>query len=502
MTTTAATASKGKKFLKDLGTYAIGNLGSKFITFALVPLYTYIFTDTAEYGYYDICVAVAFFLSPFISLGLQAANLRLLLDTAESDLDRRRAIITFWLKCMARNSLAILAIALIIASFTEIRYVMYTVVFGIIQCFYESSQQTLRGLGKTKAFTTCSIVNSFLIGVFSIVFIVWFRWGIPGLFLANIASRVATMIVLLLKVYRPYIRAGAIRKSISREMLRYSLPIMPNDIIWWLMTYSALFFIQHYLGLAENGIYAVLTKFTGIIYTLSIIFYQTWQQNAIEQYRSPDRDRFFSSVFNSYFYLLCGLLVFFPFGLRINYGWLVGESYRESAQYLFFNSIFVATYAMGSFYELGYLCAKKTSRVLVSASMMVIIGLTSTWLLIQPMKIWGIILANILGYGSMLIFRAFDTRKYMRISFDMRNLRILFLVIVCGMVYMLWDAWWVDLTVLILFAGAYVMLAPAEFKNRILAKFRHHPAPAAKTREEHIEGALIETEETEHTPDA
>ncbi len=51
--------SRNKKFITDILIYGIGNLGSKMITFLLVPLYTY-FIKPGEYGYYDFIIKYNF----------------------------------------------------------------------------------------------------------------------------------------------------------------------------------------------------------------------------------------------------------------------------------------------------------------------------------------------------------------------------------------------------------------------------------------------------------
>ena len=50
----ASGISKGHKFVNDLALYAIGNIGSKLITFMLVPFYTFFITDPAEFGWANI----------------------------------------------------------------------------------------------------------------------------------------------------------------------------------------------------------------------------------------------------------------------------------------------------------------------------------------------------------------------------------------------------------------------------------------------------------------
>lgn len=51
------TTGRGKQFLKSVGIYAVGNIGSKLITFLMIPLYTF-FVETSEFGYYDLCLSL------------------------------------------------------------------------------------------------------------------------------------------------------------------------------------------------------------------------------------------------------------------------------------------------------------------------------------------------------------------------------------------------------------------------------------------------------------
>ena len=93
MATSGRQSERSSKFLKDLGIYAIGNLGSKIITFAMVPLYTFFVKDTGDFGYYDLCLTVIFLIMPFVTLQLRDGAFRFLLETR--DCDARGRIITF-----------------------------------------------------------------------------------------------------------------------------------------------------------------------------------------------------------------------------------------------------------------------------------------------------------------------------------------------------------------------------------------------------------------------
>ena len=146
-------------------------------------------------------------------------------------------------------------------------------------------------------------------------------WGITGIFIANILARAVALVYLelRLKIIATYFKFNVDIKKVSRDLLKYSLPLLPGSLCWWLTGSSDRLFINHYLGLDVNGVYAVAFRFNSIIYILSTIFYQAWQETAILQYNSPDRDKFFSKMFNSYIGIQAILLTAYAFSLKIIY---------------------------------------------------------------------------------------------------------------------------------------------------------------------------------------
>ena len=163
--------------------------------------------------------------------------------------------------------------------------------------------------------------------------------GIEGIFYANIASRIAViaLIEIRLHIISRYFSFSSINKYVGRNILAYSLPLILTNMCWLFTTSSDRFFIVLLIenGTAVNGVYAVAVKFTMILQTLAVIFYQTWQETAIAQYHTGDRDDFFSKIFNIYVYVLVGLLIIYTFVLKLSYGWLVGENYQTSVVYLY-----------------------------------------------------------------------------------------------------------------------------------------------------------------------
>ena len=94
--------NRSTKFINDIFIYAIGNLGSKLITFLLVPLYTY-YISPDDFGYYDIVLTLTFLAMGFITFQLRDGTFRFLLDN--EDEYTRKGVVSFSYKLMAQSSL-------------------------------------------------------------------------------------------------------------------------------------------------------------------------------------------------------------------------------------------------------------------------------------------------------------------------------------------------------------------------------------------------------------
>lgn len=459
-------AGRSGKLIKDIGIYAIGNLGSKLVTFMLVPLYTF-YIQPAEFGYYDICLTAVFILIPFLSLQLRDGAFRFLADA--DSVTRKRAIVTFVYKILFRNSIVCILIGVFIYTFSSVQYLWLLVGLLIAMSAYEVIIQVVRGLGNTKYFVAAGIVSSLFIGLFSVLFVVVLELGIEGIFYANILARLITILVLelRLKVIKKYFGYNFNDSKINKEILSYCLPLLPGSICWWLVGSSNRFFIEHYLGLDENGLYAVALKFTSILETIAFIFYQAWQETAIRQYNSPDRNRFFSSIINSYLFVLIACVILFSFALKLNYGWLVGSEYLLSVNYIYPLAVSAMFFSLSAFYDMGYQCSKKTIYTLPGIVLASIVNVVGNYFLIQFYGVYGIIASSILTFATLFIYRAFDTRKFFNITFSKRTIPFAILLVVSGVTYYCLQSLTLNLLYIACVIIILFFIAPPDVKNMV-----------------------------------
>ena len=405
------TGSRSSKFVKDIGIYAIGNIGSKIITFLMVPMYTH-YVDKSDFGYYDLCFTWCLLLMPFVTLQLRDGAFRFLLD-CDND-TRRKRIVTFVSRTLISTTILSCLITGALALFTNIQYLGYALGMLLAMSFQEVYSQVFRGLRNNRAFVTVGILSALGIGLFSIFFVVGLGWGIKGIFLANILARVLALIIVEARVrlITRNTRWSISSREVAHDILRYTLPLLPGSLCWWLTGSSDRLFITHFLGLDVNGVYAVATRFTGIIYTLAVIYYQAWQETAILQYNSPDRDRFFSRMFSSYITLLGLILVGYVFLLKVNYGWMVAEQYHESLNFIYPLGLSAVIFAAAAFFDMGYQCAKDTKRTLPAIVLSAAINVVLNFLLIKPLGVYGVIVTQLVTYLVLFIYRWHDMRRY------------------------------------------------------------------------------------------
>lgn len=459
------------KFMKDIGVYAIGNIGSKLITFLMVPLYTYFVHDTSDFGYYDVCLTVCLLLLPFFTLQLRDGAFRFLLDC--DDETQRRRIVSFVARTMLSSLFVTLLVAVVLALFTHIDYLGYTVGLLIAMSLQEVYSQVFRGLGNNRAFVMVGILSALGIGVFSVIFVAYMGWGIKGIFLANIIARVLALLLVEAKV-RLITRHTSWNINIGKvgwEILRFTLPLLPGSLCWWLTGSSDRLFIKHFLGLDVNGVYAVAIRFTGIINTLAIIFYQAWQETAILQYHSPDRDRFFSRMFNSYIFLLGIILVGYVFMLKVNYSWLVAPQYHESLNYIYPLGLSAVLFALSAFFDMGYQCAKDTPRTLPAIVLAAIVNVALNFLIIKPLGVYGVILTQFITYIVLFTYRWHDMRHYFVLRSSRRSLVPVAVMLVSAIPFYYCDGVVINIAYMTLAIGAIIAACNKELRDLILSKF-------------------------------
>lgn len=467
MTQSEAHSKRSSKFLKDLGIYAIGNLGSKIITFAMVPLYTFFIKETGDFGYYDLCFTMVLLLISPVTLQLRDGAFRFLIDN--NDLETRKHTITFSYTTLLATTTVTFIITMFIYVFCDVKYIWLTFLLLVVMSFYEVVSQIARGLEHKQEFVVSSIISAFGIGIFSIIFVVVLSMGIMGIFWANILARFFALLFLEIKIgiLKNYFDININYWALGKKILKYSLPLMPGIMCWWLASSCDRYFISYHLGVSVNGYYSVAVRFTGLIYTVTIIFYQAWQDTAITQYHSSDRDNYFSQMADTFIFFVSFLFINYIILLLILYPFIVDANYSASANCIYPLFLSAVMFSVAQFLDLGYQCSKDTARILPSYVLTALINVALNFFLIRRWGVTGALFTINVSYLFLMFYRIVDTRRYFKIKLNLKTLLPISLILLCAIPIYLSNSLFFSIFFL-LFSDLILLLAmPSYVKNNL-----------------------------------
>jgi len=287
-----------------------------------------------------------------------------------------------------------------------------------------------RGIGKTQIFAIGGFMLTVLQVGLNILFLLGFSWGVKGylwaLFIANILT--ALFIFYSAKLYQ-YV-GWNFDGSYLKSMLKYSLPLIPNSVFWWIMQSSNRYVITLMLSSGDNGLYAVANKIPTIISTISNIFFQAWQLSSVDEAKSKDKDKFYSEIFNLTALVLICMSSAILIVLQPVYGILVEESFYIGWQCTPFLMLSMIFSCFSSFFGTNYVAMKKTNGVFVTTLIGAVVNLGLSLVLTHFFGIRGTALSTAVGFAVTTIVRAFDTRKFAKITVKVRSFWLPLLIVI------------------------------------------------------------------------
>lgn len=423
-----------RKLFTDTGLFAISNFGSKILTFLLVPLYTSVLT-TEEYGSADILITTVNLIYPILTLSVFDATLRFALD---KKYDKKAVFSTSVLLTVVATILLLIATPLLNGTDNLIgRYWWYFVGILVTTALQMCLSNYIKGCDKPKIFAIQGLIYTVVFMLLNIVFLVVVKIGLDGYLLSMIIACAVSCFYMIIasKCYADLVPL-IFDKSVCRDMLAYSIPIIPTSIAWWINASADKYMILGLIGVSANGLYGVAHKIPTIFSTFSNLFSQAWRISAISSYDESDKQEYYSKVYKMYF-LVCiyGCLVL-TFASQFIAGILFKNDYYQ-AWVLVPPLVIAALFeAYAGFLASIYAAAKKTKFLSVSTCVGVIINIVLNFALIKLLGSIGASLATMLSFVIVWLMRLKVMGSFMPININIpRNILSVVIVIASGLYY-------------------------------------------------------------------
>lgn len=416
-----ASKNKYRKLLSNTITFGIGTFSSKLLTFLLVPLYTRVLT-TAEFNASDLIQQTGNLLAPLVTVGMGSALIRFGLDRSYD----KASVFSTGLLTSGCGAVLLLLLSPLISLIPDISdHLILLVLFVIMSALRSLCSQFVRALGYVKLFSYDGVQSTVLTIVFNVLFLIVFKMGVTGYILATVVSDfISSVFLFFMADLHRYVRFSKLDRKVISSMVRYSVPMIPTSLFWWIINVSDRYAVTWMISKADAGIYAAAYKVPTIISLVSSVFTEAWQMSAVTEKDSANRDQFFSRVFSALSSLLLltssVLIVCSKLITKI----LVGPSFYDSWQYIPILVVATSFSCFSSFLNSVYMVEKKSILSLLTVMSGAVINIVLNVLLIPSMGVNGAAFATFISYFIVFLLRAVTSYKYVKINFHPARMAI------------------------------------------------------------------------------
>tara|TARA_B110000438_G_C15809768_1_gene649095 strand:+ start:935 stop:2335 length:1401 start_codon:yes stop_codon:yes gene_type:complete len=411
------------KFLNDSIIYGLGFVFLRGMSFLLLPIYTNLLS-TYDAGIVFIIYTILAFLNPVFSFGMDSA----LFKFFNSKIFSKNEVISSSLIALFISSTILSSIIITISLLQKkIFNVDYNVLLLIsIILFFDSFSSRIliiiRLLEKPWYYLSIGLTNILSSLALNIYFIDYLHLRDKGVVYALLLTSFIQFLISI-PIILKNINFYKFKTPLVKKMFLFGIPFFPAAILFIITGMIDRFFINHYLGLAEVGIYGAGYKIGSIISISIIAFNLNWQP----YYLKHHEDRMFSSNIKkisqlfSVFLLLIVTLISIGWKLIIkvelfNYT-LIGSEFWDSG-------VIIPWIAFG-YYFYGLFILQMPTVYLKNKQLWVpffwavaaIINILLNITLIPLMGLIGAGVATLSSYLIMFIFIYIKNQRWMPLNF-------------------------------------------------------------------------------------
>ncbi|MDD3416424.1 MAG: oligosaccharide flippase family protein [Lachnospiraceae bacterium] len=408
---------KKNELIKNTGIIAIGKISTQIVSFFLLPVYTAYLT-AADYGVVDLLNTLIQLLLPIVSLQLEQAIFRFLIEYRNNE-EKQKEYISSTIVFLAITGISYTVFMVIVGGFIQNKY-KYFLLFNLLTVMFSYVlSQIARGLGHNGIYSVANFLMSLVNIVLNIVFIVTMGMGALGMLLSGLISNVVSCIYVIVAIRLDrYISVKAFKLELCKKMTKYSFPLIPNQISWWVFNASDRLIISAILSVSLNGIYAVANKFSTLFVTVFNYFALSWTEQAAIHINDENASAYFSKVSETsirfFSTLILGMIAVMPFV----FPYIVNAQY-ENAYYqipilllgAYFNIIV-------GIYSAVYIAKKDTKSIAKTSFLAALINVIINIMFISKWRLFAASISTVIAYAFLAIYRIIDARKYIKIQIN------------------------------------------------------------------------------------
>lgn len=393
----------------------------------MLPLYTRYLTPK-DYGILELITITASLASILISIGVAHAIIRFYYDYDDSQY--RNSVIST--SAIIYVISALLAAPLLFSFLRDISYLVigskeyagyFKIAFAhlLISGFNSIGDTYLRVNKRPGLFVTLSLSRLISLLSLNIYFVAVAKTGIIGILYSSLlTSLFFSMIVMTPILLRTGLKFSA---GLAKDILKFSLPLVPSNILRIVINQSDRFFIRTLLSVADTGIFSLAVKLgNGILILVAYPFNMAFIQRRFEIIKKDDANIIFTKVF-TYFSLL---ILFLGLGLSIFSREILvimtTPNFYKAGTLVPFVVLYSIVFSFRFHFDFGIFWSKKTYYEVYINIVIVIISLASNYFFIKALGLFGAIYAKCLTHTVHTILIYAVANRFYKVEYEFKRL--------------------------------------------------------------------------------
>ena len=410
----------------DTVRYGMGKAGEGIAALALIPVLTRALTPV-EFGVWDVTMTFFLLTAMVASFGLEPALAAFYFETRETD--RRKLVASTSIQFRLISSMVVAGVLFALAPrisriiFGSSEHVAYFRIVATALPFFLAAnifKQLLRLDFAPGKFNIVGVGYAVLYAGLAIFLVLKMKMGISGVLLGILAAAVCFSIVGGVFTARHF--SLRVSRRVLKDMLRFSLPLLPSLFACWVIDFSDRYFLTRMSTLEQVGIYSVGARISSIIILFSTSFQMAWGPYALSiQHEGDAKDKYSRGLF---LFLYAGLasaaaITIFAKPILVI---LTQPKYYEAQKVI--GLLALATVVYGAFLVLniGLMITKKTTLTSLAITAGAVLNIALNFLLIPRFGMTGAAVATLVSYLTAFALLYLFSQKHYPIDYKLARM--------------------------------------------------------------------------------
>lgn len=403
--------------------------------FIALPILT-LKLSKSEYGMYDLILTGVSFLIPLVTLQMQSAAFRFLIESRGNGVRTKQIITNITLVMYSITSLVSVCLVFVLQNYPLLLRLGIALYF-FSDMMYMTTGQIVRGKGYNGKYSMAALILSCvkLSGIVIAVGIL--HKGLIGLIWTLIFANLLAVLYMNIHVALwNQVHLADVSVKVIVELLHYSFPMVFNNLAVWALNLSDRMVLNYFWGLEATATYAVANKIPSMISFAQSIMVMAWQENASLSVTDEDAEEYFSKMFQYCFDILFVMTVLLLMLQPIIFSMLIQGDYQDAYPNISILILGMFFYVMSSFLGGIYVAHKETKAVAGSALSAASLNLLLNVIFIEKFGVIAATVSTLCACAVLYAERAVRMKKIQKIKYQikhqMRLILILIVMVVVG----------------------------------------------------------------------